>query len=283
MINKRDQKKERRTRETLYEKYGYLIGVPTLELPEEQRSPNGGLRCFKRISPRDDHGNKIITEKRKRCKNTCAKGSLYCRHHGGANSKALVHGNRISKTLEIYRGVHNTEFQDYMQAFMDDPQLMDMRAELVTVRSIMLNYMKKIAEGEKAPKNSKGMMKRIENIVEDGEMSSHEKLVTIKEITDSIRSLDDGIVVDRINRCVETVGKTIERISKLTNKDEFMLTPEGLKIMLRAILDIIKKNVEGEAELRAIRKDLKCVSVKTGGDLSKYRAQTIDAEIIDAS
>ena len=74
----------------MYEKYGHLITLNTNELPEKHRAKPGGLRCFRKIKPRDEHGNKLQDAEKTRCGRSCAKGSLYCRFHGGGNSNALV-------------------------------------------------------------------------------------------------------------------------------------------------------------------------------------------------
>ena len=97
---KRDQKQERSSRKRLYEKYGHFIGSDTKDLPEKHRAKAGGLRCFKRILPRDGNGNKVRDAKKRRCGNPSARGSLFCPHHGGANSKALTTGNRTNTTIK---------------------------------------------------------------------------------------------------------------------------------------------------------------------------------------
>jgi SepF-like predicted cell division protein (DUF552 family) len=267
---KRNQGSEKKKRRKLYEKYGHFIGCETRDIPEKHRAAAGGLRCFRRVTQRDDHGNKIKNSEKKRCGRACSKGSLYCKFHGGGNSKALVHGKRTTATLEKYKGVHTHSMQDYMTSFINDPKILDMKAELVMVRSVLHNYMANIAEGETKPKNPKKKLRMIQQVLNSDDMGDIDKLLTIKEITDSIRALDDGTVIDRVNRCVETVGKTIDRIQKYESKDQFMLTPEGLKIMLRGFLDVLKTSVSNEEELRNIQQQLADISVKTGGDLTKY-------------
>jgi hypothetical protein len=145
------------------------------------------------------------------------------------------------------------------------------------VRAVLHNYLTKITEGEKHPKNAKKMLGVIERTLYNEDMTDIDKLLTIKEVCDSIRALDDGQVIDRMNRCVETIGKTIDRIYKIETKDNFMLTPEGLKILLRGVLDVLRESVDNEDTLKQIRDSLFKLSVKTGGDLTKYD-QIVDAE-----
>ena len=274
---KRNQKQEKKKRVDLYEKYGFLIGSETKDIPDKHRSKTGGLRCFKRIQERDDNGNIIKDSPKKRCGRACSKGSLYCKSHGGGNSRALTTGKRTTATLEAYKGIHTNELQDLMTTFVNDPKMLDQKAELVMVRAVLHNYLKKITEGEKHPKNAKKMLGVIERTLFSDDMSDIDKLLTIKEVCDSVRSLDDGQVIDRMNRCVETIGKTIDRIYKIETKDNFMLTPEGLKILLRGVLDVLRASVDNEDTLNDIRKSLLKLSVKTGGDLTKY-GEIVDAE-----
>jgi len=272
---KRNQTQEKKKRRVLYDKYGHLMCATTEEIPEKHRCPTGGLRCFKRITERDENGNKNPTGKKRRCRKACSKGSLYCKTHGGANSRALVNGTRTTATLDAYKGIHNGQMQDLMMTFVNDPKILDQKAELVTLRALLHNYIKKIQEGETQPKNTKKMLRLIERTLENEEMTEVDKLLTIKEITDSIRSLDDGQVIDRVNRCVEAIGKCIDRIHKVETKDNFMLTPEGLKILLRGMMDVLRENVRNEDMLQEISNSLLTISIKTGGDLTKYN------EIVD--
>ena len=270
MSNSRNQKKERKKRKNLYEKYGYLIGANTQDIPQKHRGKTGGLKCFKRVAERDSNGNKIPDGIRKRCRKTCSKGSLYCGSHGGGNSKALVRGTRTTATLEKYKGIHNAEMQDLMSTFINDPKILDQKAELVVLRTILHNYINKIQEGEKSPNNTKKMLRLIARVQDNEEMTDIDKILTIKEIVDSIRALDDGQTIDRINRCVDTIGKTIDRIHKVETKDNFMLTPEGLKILLRGVLDVLRQYITSDEVLQDISKGLLKISIKTGGDLTKY-------------
>ena len=275
---KRNQTEEKKKRRSMYEKYGHYIGVPTKELPQKHQCASGGLRCFKRIHPRDENGNLLKSEPKSRCGRACSKGSLYCKSHGGGNIRALVHGARTTATLDIYKGVHKSSLQDLMTAFINDPKILDMKSELAVVRTVMTNYMQKVKEGEEFPSNPKRKIQMMEEIHLDENLTSVEKFMAIKQITDSVRSLDDGQVIDRINRCVETIGKVIDRIHKIETKDDFKLTPEGLKIILRGIIDVMRSKIQDEALLSQIREGLVEVSVKTHGDLTKYQ-EVIEAEI----
>ena len=270
-MTKRNQTEEKKIRRTKYQKYGHLIGMPTKELPQKHQCASGGLRCFKRINPRDENGNPQEDAPQSRCGRSCSKGSLYCKSHGGANARALVHGARSTSTLETYKGVHTAKLQDLMTAFINDPKILDQKAELAMVRSVLTNYVGKIVEGEIEPSSPKRKTQMMEDILTDDNLTAVEKFMAVKQITDSVRSLDDGQVIDRVNRCVETIGKTIDRIHKIETKDDFKLTPEGLKIILRGVIDVMRTKIKDEVLLNQIREGLIEVSIKTNGDLTKYQ------------
>jgi hypothetical protein len=81
--------------------------------------------------------------------------------------------------------------------------------------------------------------------------------------------LADGEVIDRMLNISETISKIIERIDKHAGKDEFILTPEGLKIFIRCMIDIIKEYVP-TTELDKVKERILTINTRTEGDISKY-------------
>jgi len=268
----RNQKKERRVRKRLYEKYGDLINCKTEDIPEKHRGKKGGLRCFKKVLPRDEHGNKVKDAKKKRCGNNCANGSLYCRHHGGANSKALTTGNRTS--MDMYRDAHSVTMQDYFTAFLNDPSIMDHKQELATLRTMLMAYIEKYSN-TKPVRSPKKLMRMINQTAEMEGLDDFEKFNMIADIVRSEKTLLDGDVMDRISRLVTNIGNSIDRIIRNEKKDGYWMTPEGLKIMLRAFMDAINENVEGKDVKDKIRKALMQANTKAHGDIA-VKAQVIN-------
>jgi len=271
---KRDQKKERRIRTRLYEKHGHLIGCKTEDIPVEHRSPRGGLRCFKKIIPRDKNGNKLYNEERKRCGNNCARGSLYCKKHGGANTKSLVKGTRTS--LDLYKGAYNHEVSNVLTTFLSDPSILDHKMELATLRTMLTQYIERYSNN-KPVHNPRKLITYIQEIIEsDKIIMQSEKFMLIKQIVDNETSLTDGNVIDRITRLVENIGKSIERIDRIERKSDYFLTPEGFKIVLRTIIELVNTHVTDVNAQDAIRKGLTEASTRTSGEM---KGPVVDAEI----
>lgn len=257
---KRDFKKEKEKRKRLYKKYGHLIGCSTEDIPAKHRATRGGLRCFKRIYPRDEHGNKIRGEERVRCGKVCSKGSLYCKTHGGANSKALVKGGRSE--LDPYRGAYTKDLGKILEVFINDPDILSHKRELGTLRLLLTEYIKRYSSN-KPLKNPRKLISLMQEVLEQDHLSHAEKFNLVKEIVDQETSLTDGNVVDRISRLVENIGKSIERIDRVERKADFFLTPEGFKIVLRTVIELVNVHVKDTQIQEAIRKGLLEAGTKT--------------------
>lgn len=273
----RDQKLEVSKRKSLYRNYGYLIRLPIEELPEKHKSFNGGLRCFRRIHQRDEEGVKLIDLKKVRCKKTCANGSLYCDKHGGNNSRALTRGDRRNRSLQIYRKSYDHTLGDLLEAFVNDPNIVDLSSELGTLRLLMNNYINRLSNYHTDIKNPKALCKLVKKILKRDDFSDLDRFVYIKEVVDSYTSLSDGQSIDRINRLVDGIGRAVERMYKMQHKEDFYLTQEGLKVFLRGVIEVIRENVKDEAILNMIRSELLQVKLNTGGEL-KYNSNIIDVK-----
>jgi len=275
----RDQSKEKKRREALYEKFGHLINIEDKDKipPEHKAKFNGGLRCFGRVPIRDKKtGMKIKVDgkiRKRRCKNVAIKGSLFCRKCGGGNTAALVHGR--DATLNIYRGAYPNKFGDILDAFMSDPSITDLRPELAHVRAIMRQYVAKLINAK--PKSSKKFIRSVQYILDSPSTTNEEKFLAVKELVEEQTSITDGRSIDRINRTIDTVGKTIERIHKIQSKDNFTLTPDGLKVLLRAVIEVIQECVPDKDVQAKIREKFMGFSTMTAGDISKLKTDQEEA------
>jgi hypothetical protein len=271
------KKKSKRAKRNIYDRYGEFIGLKTNELPAEHRAKSGGLRCFRKVLPRDENGNKLPDGEKSRCGSSCAKGSLYCRHHGGGNTHALVHGDRQNTTLMQYKGSFNNELKDVLESFMNDPKLMDLKPELSMLRAVFTNYIQKINDNE-TKKNPRTLIRMIENVVEDDDLDHHEKWISIREIVNSQQALHDGEVVDRVIRCAEAIGKNIERIDKIQSRKELMYTQDGLKILLRGITNLINEVFNNNPEkVNEFREKLLELSITTGNNIIELNKRNDDS------
>jgi len=266
-MQKRNQKTERKKRKKLYLKHGHLIGCATEDIPEQHRAAKGGLRCFRNTYPRDPDGNKIKTAPKHRCGNVCSKGSLYCRHHGGANSRALVNGQ--STALDKYKGAFDGKLSSILETFMSDPDILSYNRELATLRLLLVQYIDKFSRN-KPIRNSKKLVRLIQGVLKADHLAgSAEKFFTIKEIVDNESELTDGNVIDRLSRIIENIGKAIERIERMERKSDFYMTPEGLRILLRGIIEVINTCVADDEIKKKIRQSLLNIQTKTSGSVKE--------------
>jgi len=268
--NKKIKKVLKRS-ERLLKEHGWKLDVPPNCLPEDDRCDfNGGLKCFGRVYNRDDFGNKIIQGGKRRCRNPAVKGSFFCKKCGGGNSNALIHGKRaISGSL--YRGAFQSELGDLFNRFVNDPSILDLTPELAALKTCFTVYLKNLSQ----PKNkvsSKKLLTRIGKVMKDEDLENSEKFVKINEICMSVNSITDGENIDRLVRIIDVISKVIDRINRLQNRSDLILTPDGLKILFRCIVDILKENIE-EGVLKKIKGAMMTISVRTQGDLTKYAGE----------
>lgn len=268
---KRDKKKERKQRKLMMEKYGHLIGCKTEDIPEKHRATNGGLKCFKKVFQRDDHKNVNKSLPKKRCGNVCATGSLFCKRHGGGNTHGLVHGNRSEI---IFKNSFSNSMSDIFSAFLNDPNILDHKHELATLRTLMVSYIDKFKDNQ--PRNNpRKIMRLVKKIVNSEFLSEYEQYVQIKELIENEMSILDGTVIDRITRLVENIGKGVERIDKIERKSDFMLTPEGFKIILSQFSTILNESVKDDKILRTIYEGLMQVHTSTVGSVNPQVSKAI--------
>lgn len=276
---------------TIHETYEHLIPYKNIEVPEEHRSTTSNphsLRCFKMKFQRNEKGDKLFSLPKVRCRKSVVEGYLYCKHHGGKTQ--LLRRNpstgevQMSQTAEIYRNVYDAEMGNLMEAFLNDPKMLDLKPELANLRLIMNNYIKKLLKPPTA--HSMGdAMRRIRDELINEETNEETKFNKIMEICEGMTTITNGKAIDRISRCIDAVGRTMDRIYKYETNREFVLTPEGLKLLLRAMVDLLDKNISDDTLKEKIKEDLLGLSVKTNGDISKYstvreKDKVIDAEVI---
>lgn len=252
----------------LQEFHGWKMNVPPNCLPPEDRAKlGGGLRCFGKVYERDEHGNKNIDIPKRRCGNPSVKGSFYCKKCGGGNSHALI--NNKSSTGSLYRGAFNNQLGSLFDAFLTDPAVLDIIPELTALRLAYRKFLENVSSGKpKTPPRK--LMKIVRSISKDFKLSDEDKFIYIKDLCSREMSLSDPNSIVLMKNVTETIGNTVERIYKIQSKDDFLLTQDGLKILLRCIIDILKKNVNKEV-LDKVKQELLEVSIRTKGDLRKYQ------------
>lgn len=271
-----EEKKQERYRK-LVENNGWKLDVPATMLPDgDKASFGGGLRCFQNVYLRDDFGNKIKTSPKMRCGNPAIKGSFFCKKHGGGNTNALVHGKRALSS-SLYRGAFQTNLGTLFDQFLNDPTVSDLRPELATLRTILVKYVSSLNNTEKIDRPNK-KLKIMKSILSDQILNPEEKFIQIKEFCNRQSLLTDTESIEKIGYLCDLIAKINERMARIQNKEQFTLTPDGLKLLLRCIVELITKYVP-ENQIEEIKKELVNLSIRTQGDLKNIK----DAEIIQES
>lgn len=252
----------------LLEHHGWKLSVPPSALENKDRAGlGGGLKCFRMVADRDANGNKKETQHR--CGNGCVKGSFFCKKHGGGNNYNLVHGKNQSISSNLYRGAFKADVGDIFEAFLNDPGLLDLKPELSALKVCLNQYIKKLSSENKTVRNSKRGIRIIRNVIKSKEMNADEKWRYIKDFCARQSTLTDGESLDRILSIIDTTSRVVERIEKIQNRDEFLMTADGLKILFRCIIDVIRDNADPDT-LKRVKNNLLQISTRTQGDLSKY-------------
>jgi hypothetical protein len=272
MSEEQDQDKQKR----MLEKHGWKLDVPANMLPDEDKASfGGGLRCYRNVYMRDDFGNKIPDSPKMRCGNPAIKGSFYCKKHGGGNSNALVHGKR-ALTSSLYRGAFQANLGTLFDQFINDPMVNDLRPELATLRTVLIKFIHSLNNTEKID-SPKKKLRILKNIVNDLALNPEEKFIQVKEFCNRQSLLTDAESVDKIGYLCDTIAKITERMARIQNREQFTLTPDGLKLLLRCIVELITKYVP-ENQIEEIKRELVQLSVRTQGDLKNIRSAEITQE-----
>ena len=274
----------------IHKRFDHLIPFKNIVVPVEHRSQKNNehsLRCFKKRFQKNEDGTKNFDLPKKRCKSPVVEGYLFCRRHGGQNYPVAVNKfdeelkPATSSTAKMYRGIYDAEMGNLMEVFLNDPQILDLKPELAQLRTIVMNYIK-IATQPPEASNSARFLAIVKNTIEDDILTKGEKYKKILDLAESMTTLGSGKFIDRVNRCMDNIGKVIDRIHKYETKDDFMLTIDGVKLMLRAIVDLLDTNVKDEDIKNKIKESLTKLSIETKGNLALYKKSTFAQPVIDA-
>lgn len=271
-------------KEEVEKRFGYLKGYKFIEVPKEHRYKKDSvhsLRCFKKVWQRDEEGNVDKSLPKRRCKKHVVEGYLYCENHGGKKNLPVPIDLEKKTTAQIYKKVYDADMGDLLECFLNDPKLLDLKPDLANLRVILNNYIKKLLEPPKYG-TVQHFMNQVREILIEEEKTEDWKYKKIVELVESQNSIHNGKAIDRINRCVENIGKQIERIHKYETNEDFLLTPDGIKILLRAMVELMDSNIADGDVKKKIRDGLLMLSVETKGDISRYQSKDIiDAETVD--
>lgn len=274
-------------RDAVRKHFAHLMPFDAVVVPMEHRSSKKNphsLRCFRMIYQRDLEGNKLKELPRVRCKKKVVYGYLYCRHHGGRSNLPVPVDYDKKSTAQIYRQLYDAEMGDLLECFLNDPKLLDLKPDLASLRLIMNNYIKKLLE-KPTVHGVRDFNIQAMNVLTSDEMSEEQKFNAMVKMVESINTITNGRCIDRINRCIEQIGKIVERIHKYETSENFLMTPEGMKLFLRAMIEVLDKNIGDDKIKKLIRQELLTISVETRGDVTKYSFREnpviIDAKVVE--
>jgi hypothetical protein len=174
-------------------------------------------------------------------------------------------------------GRFSNKLSDVLEAYINDTDITDHKRELATLRLILTGYIERFASN-KPIGSSKRVVEVMQQVLEADHMKASEKYAAIRDIIFNEQSLVNGEVIDRISRLVENIGKSIDRILRNEEKSGYFLTPEGFKIFLRSIQEIINKLVIEDSVRKAIREELLKVGTR---NVASFSEQPVEIEVVD--
>ena len=145
------------------------------------------------------------------------------------------------------------------------------------MRMMLAEYLEELTT-EKTKIGPKRLLKTIKQTMRIETMTSSEKFAAVRDICSSQSFLTDGDSMDRLSRIIGEIGKTVERMNRIQTQDNFILTPDGLKVLLRSIVDVIKGTVKNEEEIKEIREKMLELSVRTKGNFGNINDDVQDAD-----
>ena len=271
-------------KKTLYERYGHLVNFLNVIVPVQHRlnkENQHSLRCFRMRFKTDDEGNKLYDEAKVRCKKPAIVGSLYCRCHNkradvikGTDGVPASLGDENRK---LYINAYDVELGSLMTAYLNDPKILDLKPELASLRVILNNYISKLCEPASGDKQS--FLREIEETINNDDLSETEKYWEIVNKSLNEQTLSNGSAIDRINRCVTTISGVMEKLHKWENAGDYNLTPEGLKVFVRGLVDAINTVIKDDNIKNELREAIMSVGTVTKDKIPSF-GEVIDAEIV---
>ena len=251
---------ELKAKQHLFNKYKYLLGKHLDDIDERHlvnKDPELGLRCFNyRRVKGEDHDRKL------RCPDGARPGSIFCKHHD--YDRAIV----VPKP-QIPQ-VYKNELNALMQRYLNEPTILDHKQDLAILRTLLTGLMNKLTQPN--PLNSASLLARLQLIMQ----SDENDFIKYEKVMDTYyrhEDIFDDKRIRTINDTVKNIGTCIERINKVSTGDDFLMTPEGLNVFLRTVVEILRTNITDKDMLLQVQTDLMTVSVATRGNLQKVNDQ----------
>ena len=241
-------------------------------IPEADRSGEEALRCFSMTCQKDKNCIKIKDFARYpkfRCRKSAVKGSFHCFFHGGGNKSAEIHGNYGNNTNSNYRGAYTNEVGQMFDAYINDPEICCLKPEIAHMRTILQRFLTEITKADKPMTDEKEAiqaLKTIKAIRQDSFLTPLQKFQNIKDYCNKHQTIGSSGVMKDVTKAAEAISKIIKRFHDIQTSDKFMLTPDGLKLILKKMSMVLEKYVSAD-KLLLLKEDLLTLDMKTQTDL----------------
>lgn len=245
-----------RDKQRMFEKFKHFLNKNTEELPKGHLvngNPEEGLRCFHFVRIKGDQKDKVI-----RCPQCAVPGSIFCGEHD--YDRSLVDGKR--SVPQIYKNKLHTLFERYL----NEPTILDHKQDLAVLRTLLTGMVNKLTDPNKVSKEN--LVDALKNVIDSNDSISV-KYESVMDIFSRHESVFSNQAIKNVNETVRNIGGCIDRINKAGSGDQFLMTPEGVNVMMRTIVEVLKKNVQDKDIMLQIQTDLMTISVATKGDLQK--------------
>lgn len=238
----------------MFEKYKFLLNKHADQIGKKHfvnADREQGLRCFHFRREKGETGDKVL-----RCPCAVMPGSVFCREHD--YDRSIVNVKR--EVPQVYKNSLHTLFD----AYLNEPTILDHKQDLAVLRTLLTGLINKLTQPDKI--TIKDLLTRLKSILRSNDPDST-KYDLVMDTFYRHQDVFSDKTVKNINETVKNIGGCIERIQRAGSGDQFLMTPEGLNVFLRTLVEILKRNINDQDIMLQVQTELMTISVATKGNL----------------
>lgn len=185
------------------------------------------------------------------CKRRAVNGKRVCTVHGGLTPGGLASPNLKTGRYSKYIPANLT---DRYQEAVSDPDILSLNEDVALLRSLVFKHLADMAEGDTNPawKLAHLSLKKIKQAIATGKEDL--LLEGIAELDDIITpNYRAGISEGKVARYIDQLGRITDKERRLLIDRQQVITVERMMIMIMAIADVVKQNVDDKQQLRNIQ------------------------------
>ena len=215
----------------------------------------GGARCMRKVYQRDEHGVKLKSLPRVRCKKAALKDTNYCERHTSGR-KNIVHG-KYSRFIPRTLG-------DTFDIFYSQANVQDLSEEMAILRTVLGKYLEVIqVDGyNRDQKDYAKDLKKIKSILKSKTYTPKERYERIKKFC-LRHELANSDVLYELRQTIEGIGKTAERMNRIESSDKFTMNLQGIRLLITNIGYILNKYISDKDIIVGIRNELLQIPFKS--------------------